>query len=294
MKENIKKYLKTNLIAFIIGGLLISGVAVYAAITFPSNEVSYDNKTSNLNSINVQGAIDELYKTCTSITASDLIENLEEDPYECRYFFKGATPNNYIIFNNETWRILSIQCDGTIKIIKNTSVVDMNFDNGSNGISASSIKTYLVNTYYNGLNDISKSQIVSYDYNVGGPYGFTYNLSEQIERENMETWNSQIGLISVSEYVRVNTNTQQCSTVGAHRDNYTECKETNWLVNNDDWWTLTPNEDDRKRTFSIYSNGSISSSVVNNSYMGVRPVIYLKSGLTLSGTGTQSDPYTIE
>ena len=33
----------------------------------PSNEVTYDNQTSNLQSNNVQGAIDELYYTCSDI-----------------------------------------------------------------------------------------------------------------------------------------------------------------------------------------------------------------------------------
>ena len=105
-----------------------------------------------LKSNNVKGAIDELYKTCTQTTASQIIDNgkLEKDPYECRYFFKGANPNNYITFNGEKagWRIISAECDGTIKIIKNDSIGNMVYDsyNGYWNYPAS-LNSYLNGTY---------------------------------------------------------------------------------------------------------------------------------------------------
>ena len=46
---------------------LIVGIAgVSAATYFPSGDVTYDNKESGLSSTDVQGAIDELYTTCSS------------------------------------------------------------------------------------------------------------------------------------------------------------------------------------------------------------------------------------
>ena len=36
-----------------------------------------------------------------------------------RYVYKGANPNNYITFNNETWRIVAKEADGTYKIVRN-------------------------------------------------------------------------------------------------------------------------------------------------------------------------------
>ena len=58
------------------------------------------------------------------ITSEDLKENVVEsgdglykDIYEDeRYIYKGENPNNYITFNNETWQIISIESNGTIKI----------------------------------------------------------------------------------------------------------------------------------------------------------------------------------
>ena len=111
MKEKIK-YI--SIFTGFSKGLIICGtISVIAATYFPSNDVTYDNKESGLTSTNVQGAIDELYGVCTAKppAGETIIENagLEKDPYECRYFFTGANPNNYITFNDEPagWRIIS-------------------------------------------------------------------------------------------------------------------------------------------------------------------------------------------
>ena len=64
MKEKTKEFLKKYLIGFVLGVVSACTVSVIAATYFPSNDVTYDNKESGLSSTNVQGAIDELYKTC--------------------------------------------------------------------------------------------------------------------------------------------------------------------------------------------------------------------------------------
>ena len=52
--------------------------------------------------------------------ASDGSDGLYEDEYEeGRYIYRGSNPNNYITFNNETWRIIAKETDGTYKILRN-------------------------------------------------------------------------------------------------------------------------------------------------------------------------------
>lgn len=70
MKEKIKKVLKNRMFIFVCGGLLFSSVSVFAVTYFPSNQVTYDNKTSGLKATQVQAAIDELYNTCKNNTSS--------------------------------------------------------------------------------------------------------------------------------------------------------------------------------------------------------------------------------
>ena len=113
MKERIKKVVFGYLPGFVLGVVSAAVVVVYAETYFPSNQVTYDNTASGLESTNVQGAIDELYGVCFPSAGDQVIEDagLEKDPYECRYFFTGANPNNYVTFNGETagWRIISVE-----------------------------------------------------------------------------------------------------------------------------------------------------------------------------------------
>ena len=56
---------------------------------------------------------------------------LTEDSTEPgRYIYRGSNPCNYITFNGENagWRIVSIESDGTMKIVRNTSIGDMPWD----------------------------------------------------------------------------------------------------------------------------------------------------------------------
>ena len=300
-----KEYIKTNLIGFIIAGIIVSGVVVCAAVTFPSNEVSYSNTESGLNSNNVQGAIDELYETCTALTTGEQIiedNGLEKDPYECRYFFTGATPNNYITFNNEPWRIISVECDGTIKIMRNESIGNMAWDtsNFNNWERPASLNTYLNETYYNYLTSEVQSQIVSKDWSIGtiAAYGSSIsdNLSNQINDENSIKWNGKVALITVSEYIRTNSNQSGCGTLKNTNNNW--CRDTTWMTNNNYyWWTLTSPKDVSTAVLTIHTDGRVYYGGTNSTEYGesVRPSVYLSSDIQITGgNGTSSDPYRIE
>ena len=149
MKEKTKEFMKKYLIGFILGILTVGIIKVSAETFFPSNQVTYDNTESGLSSNDVQGAIDELYNTCfpPKSAGETIIENagLEKDPYECRYFFKGANSNNYVTFNNQpsSWRILSVECDGRIKIASGQSSNVWDTSSNNNWDRPSTLNTYL-------------------------------------------------------------------------------------------------------------------------------------------------------
>jgi len=66
-------------------------------------------------------------------------DGLYADTYESgRYVYKGAAPENYITFNGEEagWRIMSVEADGTIKIIRKFILESRAFD--SEGLRDSS------------------------------------------------------------------------------------------------------------------------------------------------------------
>ncbi len=70
MGKKVKKILTNKIFTFILGGIIFSAVSVYAVTYFPSNQVTYDNGVSGLQSTDVQGALDELYNTCQSCSSA--------------------------------------------------------------------------------------------------------------------------------------------------------------------------------------------------------------------------------
>ena len=304
-----KYYLKCNLIGLIAGGIIFGSLGVYAAITFSSNEVSFDPSNSTLTSTNVQSAIDELYKKCTNPPASETIlkdAGLEKDPYECRYFFTGANPNNYITFNEENdgkagWRILSIECDGKIKIVRNK---DINRAWDSSNVSAynndwsrpSTLNTYLNGEYYNEiLTSANRGKIVSNNFYIGDTHMITESLEEELNLEYRKTWYGKIALPSLSEYIRTNSNKSQCNSTRLYNQNFNTCKTTTWMHKNTNWRTLNPYYDNWYNVFSVNSNGEIIAyaRVEDESYEDY-PTLYLSADIVVTGgDGSQNNPYEV-
>ena len=132
-------------------------------------------------------------------------DGLYEDSYESgRLIYRGQNPNNYIEFNDELWRIIAKEADGTYKIIRNEILPNRSFDEANHrstenntycqdpsygcGVYAkvegefstpsgsqkgtvtedSSIKIYLNEDYYtNNINSAAKEQMTSHSFNIG-------------------------------------------------------------------------------------------------------------------------------
>ena len=62
----LKKLFKNRIFLCVFTALIVGTTSVYAVTYFPSNQVTYENSSSGLKSSDVQGAIDELYSTCSS------------------------------------------------------------------------------------------------------------------------------------------------------------------------------------------------------------------------------------
>ena len=205
----------------------------------------------------------------TAVTTGD---GLYADTYEeGRYIYRGGTPNNYITFNEENagWRILSVEADGTIKIIRDQSIGSMvldsqgyrdntsngaggtycagpsygcnawakndNFVNGSlNGtvLKDAELNTYLNNDYYNGLTEVAKEQITTGSFKTGPVTKDDTILENTVAEENSVTWNGNIALATASEYVRTSNNSA-CTSVSAYYNTsscYSNGSTHNWLT----------------------------------------------------------------
>ena len=224
-------------------------------------------------------------------------DGLYKDEYEDgKYTYKGANPNNYITFNNETWRIISVENDGTIKIMRNENIGNRVWDIGhSDNWETTDIKTYLNGEYLSSITT-NQDKIVSHTWSIGEVTNDNSDLAGQIADENgTQSQSISIGMITASEYLRANTNLEQCGSFSLTNDNYSKCKMTNWIFNivpSDDFlWTILPGIN-RDEVFIIDSYGGLSLGVAN-AFLGVSPAVYLTSDIILTGDGSQGNPFQI-
>ena len=225
-------------------------------------------------------------------------DGLYADEYESgRFIYKGANPSNYITFNNETWRILSIEGDGRIKIVRDELPSARAWDSsgtfGSNNWDRpSDIKTYLNGEYLDSIT-VNKEKIVPSTWSIGAVTYGNNDLARQIAGENVtQSQSANVGLITVSEYLRANPNTELCGNYSLNNDNYSTCKTTNWLFKGSTYWTISPNAVSSSFVFLVYNDGIVNYNDAFDTNT-VLPAITLSSDISLSGSGTVGDPYKI-
>ena len=172
----------------------------------------------------------------------------------------------------------------------------------------SSIKIYLNEDYYvNNINSTAKGQMTSHSFNIGAVEYLDDVASDSIEKniagEKMYTWTGNVGLANVSDILRASTNPLCTSATTSYSD--MDACNSNYLLNRGSasalyYWTINANSYESGGASHYAWNGNVGSSNVyvyyapaSNSAIAPRPVVFLKSDTTLSGSGTESDPYTI-
>ena len=197
------------------------------------------------------------------------------------YYYTGKNPNNYIKYNDELWRIMSYESDGTVKIIRNESIGTYSWDvKNKNNWGKSSLNDYLNSLYYKEINDKDKKIIKFHKWELTNNNG-TY-----------ETYYGKIGLINLYEYTRISSK-EECNNVDYLIGNQKLCSNYNYIGSK-----INDNN-------SIWTMGKIDKTVFNISYnylsnnetkeeLDVYPTLYLKKNIKLTGKGTKKDPYIIK
>ena len=296
-----------------------------------------------------------------------------------RFIYRGGNPiNNWIELNEGTsanpnyikYRIISFENDGTIKVVRDTSIGNMTWDEetarqnietsyyctssyGCNVWGTPSTTHYnnqvltsfsfkyfqsaasqelenhsnlgiveknaTLNEYLNHLVEngtywnpasILDEYIANHSFNVGGIYyynGYTggdKGLSKEKEEQNVYKWNGKIGLMNITEYVETSLN-PTCTSVYSNyyynTNNQTISEYDNWPCSNRNYnwlpngiieWFLSANSSSKNYVWATRSSGGFSHYYANGTY-AVRPSFYLKSSISLTGEGTEENPYRI-
>ena len=273
---------------------------------------------------------------------------LYADEYESgRYIYRGQDLDNYIMFNDELWRIIAKEADGTYKIIRNDVLANRAYDEANHrstennsycdnpsrgcGVYAavegtfssssgsqsgtvtedSSIKIYLNEDYYtNNINSTAKGQMISHSFNIGAVENLNQSgsqvdsIEKNIAGEKMYQWTGNVGLANVSDILRASTN-PPCTSATTSMNNLTACN-SNYLLDKGEastlyYWIINAySYESGGYSYRVW-RGYVSSSdaylghshASSSSYYAPRPVVFLKSDTTLSGSGTSEDPFTI-
>ncbi len=328
---------KTKLILLIALVFLLGSSTTYAVQTlYEAKEVGYDNTSSGTSNSDVQGALDELYQLseshcpdgyiCTKLTGVELllskandagITNYEEGNKGEMYTFTheatkqtealtdyryiGNQPNNYITFNNETWRIIGV-IEGRIKMIKDESIGDFAWDSAwINDWTTSSLQQTLNNgTGSWKLNETASNQADSVTWYLGGSSAYSLSGEDYYAFERGTTvysgrptsWNGKVGLMYPSDYIYTYAYGVDDTCYNNGRFCNTGTPSSGWLYNSAMQWTLSPVSKDPDIVFDASSLGLMQDHYVAYE-LGVRPVVHLRSDISLSGSGTVSDPYVI-
>ena len=314
-KINIKKVVITSAIVFTASISILLIKNSFAILTKIVNTKNYF--TMKVKEQTASEMVTELAKNDKANLAYDgTVDN------NLRYV--GEDPNNYVSFNNELWRIVGSFANisnGTtsskrIKLVKNGyAYTGTAFDsNSSNDYSTSTLKTTLNGTYYNNLSTDAKNMIEDAVWNLGGTPNNTSSTASQFysaERGtttysgHATTWTGKVGLMYPSDYgyaTAGGSTTSRASCLAKElyswdSSSYSDCKNNDYLFDSSHWqWTITPYSGYSYYVFGVSDGGYVSRYYADytDSGHGVRPAVFLKSSISISGgSGTETDPYTL-
>ena len=247
-----------------------------------------------------------------SSDASGLYKSIATNTSEPTYYFRGNVENNYVKFAGQTWRIVRVNEDGTIKIVMQDGI------NDNTKYAFNSIKDNPVNMYY--TNSDAKNQLESwYQTNIGNNTNLASKVAtgayycEQAKVKKIQDWTSINATMTVYTSYIPNF---KCSTDGNGKGpvnasigllNYDEIvyaggyvsldgKISNtlyYLYHSSFGWTMSPGGVVDHPCTWAYSSFIGSGNYVSTPGL-LFPVLNLTEDIKIIGSGTSSDPFVVQ
>lgn len=217
--------------------------------------------------------------------------NLETGAMDNSYRYTGVNPNNYVLFNNELWRIIGV-INGKVKLIKDSVITIDKYDSSNSNVYVNtSIYNYLKNVYLPSLNDYQNYLEVNTWY-VGGIEN-TFLMKKVYEIYNYELGNFKNNGVTINEKIALPYISDYAYAGDINSYDKTITNTNNWMFM-DNLWTITRVNTYYNQVYYIKSDGTLGFDTVDK-LKRVRPVVILKNSvLYASGDGTYTNPYKIE
>lgn len=216
------------------------------------------------------------------------------------YIFKGDEPRNYITFYGVKYRILSMDSDGIVKLIKEEKEnldrywdikynTEVNDSYGKNIYADSDILKQLLNSYENSkiISSKAKSSVISKDVCIGSRDINNTALYSDEDCSNVIE-NQVVSLINVTDFANASLDSECISITSKSCRNYNYLRGL-YLES----WTLNAVSNNSYQVY--YLNNGVISYQEASVYLPYNIVIYIDSNQKIkSGNGTQKKPYVIE
>ena len=252
-----------------------------------------DNTDGNLNvdDVTIKGEVDTNTVGTYEITysASDSLNNksevtrkvvveeslsnvVREATSDTNGYYKGDVLNNYVMFNNMTYRIVKINSNNTVTIASDEVLANVDYTNDGR-FADSSLDSWLNDYFYNLLESKYKKLITSSKW-----CDDVLNADNYVATEcSRSSAKRNVGILSIQDY----------NNTLADDISFLDFGGIVWYANldsNNNPWTMT----------DLYDY-PLKSEPMNQEYLfNVRPAVTLKKNTkVLSGDGSEADPYIL-
>ena len=230
-------------------------VGIYE-ITYSASD-SLNNKSEVTRKVVVEESFSNVVKDATSSTNG---------------YYKGDASNNYVMFNNMTFRIVKINSNDTVTIASDEVLANVDYTNDGR-FADSSLDSWLNDYFYNLLESKYKKLITSSKW-----CDDVLNADNYVATEcSRSSAKRNVGILSIQDYN--NTLSDDIS--------FLDFGGIVWYANldsNNNPWTMT-----------VLYDYPLKSEPMNQEYLfNVRPAVTLKKNTkVLSGDGSEADPYIL-
>ncbi len=190
---------------------------------------------------------------------------------------------NYVWYSGKLWRITQINPDGTMKMITENAITGIYF-----GETADFENSWA----YDWLNEDFLDTLYNYQDIIvtDAKWELTSNYGTSNHPEPYKIVETAVGLLNTYEYYR--------SYEKINTDIEVEKYQKLYLNNGHVWWLSSSCHNTLESTCIFAANAEMDNSLwggdPNDSALGIRPAIVLKSDIRLEHSGTLEDPFTIK
>ena len=217
-----------------------------------------------------------------------------------RYIFRGDKVRNYVEFFGKSYRIVSLDQNGIIKLVRSevedvSRLWDNKFNSEANATYGktiykdSAILNYILTNYKNSkkFSKSARKHLVPYSVCVGKRSTEDYRISNEVDcSEKLD--NQLVSLLNISDFAMASTDLECDSTISK------SCRNYNYLYGvASSTWTLNTVKENTYEVFLLSSG--LQSYEKANSYSEYSVVIYVDGNEPyMSGNGTKENPYIIK